>query len=172
MTRWNAGTVGQFTTDAALVVQTWDAWMASATGIEEPAACGQRLDALYPELLDRGLLGRIARVAEGRGVDVLAPALHKYLLPCAPLDPTSRFTHMRQHVTISPLLLPDGPAGVLITSKAVTARSGISAQSGREFSSYRTSYSAFSRIHDRSTNSASARSAGSNSGLISRNRIE
>ena len=35
--------VGVFTTDTALVVQSWDAWMAEVTGLSESAACGQRI---------------------------------------------------------------------------------------------------------------------------------
>ena len=108
--------VGVFTTDRALVVQSWDPWVAEATGIPETAACGEHIARLYPELTERGLLSRLRRVADGVGVDVLAPALHKYLLPCAPRDRTSRFERMRQHVTIAPLRDRDDIAGVIVTS--------------------------------------------------------
>lgn len=114
--------VGVFTTDRALVVQSWDPWMAAATGISESAACGQPLAQLYPDLASRGLLARLRRVADGLGVDVLAPALHKYLLPCPPRDRTSRFERMRQHVTLAPLRNHDGVAGVVVTIEDVTER--------------------------------------------------
>ncbi|MDB4874957.1 MAG: fold-4 domain protein [Gemmatimonadetes bacterium] len=114
--------VGVFTTDRALVVQSWDAWIAQATGIPESAAAGQPLSHLYPELAERGLLARLRRVAEGSGVDVLAPAFHKYLLPCPPRDRTSRFERMRQHVTMAPLRNHDGVAGVIVTIEDVTER--------------------------------------------------
>lgn len=112
-----------FTTDRALVVQTWDAWMADATGVPESAACGEPLVRLYPELASRGLLARLRRVAEGSGVDVLAPALHKYLIPCAPRDRTSRFERMRQHITVAPLRDRDESVdGIVVTIEDVTDR--------------------------------------------------
>ena len=115
--------VGVFTTDRTLVVQTWDAWMVEATGIPETAACGEPLLRLYPELASRGLLARLRRVATGNGVEVLAPALHKYLIPCAPRDRSSRFERMRQHVTVAPLHgLDDTTDGIVVTIEDVTDR--------------------------------------------------
>jgi HEAT repeat protein len=114
--------VGVFTTDRSLVVQSWDPWIADATGIPESAAYGQSIAHLFPELAERGHLARLRRVADGIGVEVLAPALHKYFLPCVPRDRTSRFERMRQHVTIAPLADRDGIAGVVVTIEDVTAR--------------------------------------------------
>ena len=51
--------------------------MAEATGVPESVAYGQPLAKLYPDLASRGLLARLRRVAEGSGVEVLAPAFHK-----------------------------------------------------------------------------------------------
>jgi HEAT repeat protein len=96
--------------------------MVEATGITESSAAGQPLARLYPELAERGLLARLRRVAEGHGVDVLAPALHRYLLPCAPRSRDSRFEHMRQHVTFAPIRDADGVAGVTVTIEDVTER--------------------------------------------------
>ena len=115
-------TSGAFTLDRNLVVQTWDAWMESATGIPETVALGSRLDALYPELTERGLLERLRRVADGGGVDVLAPALHRYLLPCPPRDRESRFERMRQRVTMSSVRSGDATAGVRVVIEDVTPR--------------------------------------------------
>lgn len=114
--------VGVFTTDVDLVVQSWDTWMADATGLSESAACGEPLTRLVPDIAQRGLLSRLRRVADGAGVEVLAPAFHKYLIPCPPRDPTSRFERMRQHVTIAPLRDRDGIAGLIVTIEDVTAR--------------------------------------------------
>lgn len=114
--------VGVFTTDRALVVQSWDPWIAEATGIGEAAAVGQALSRLYPDLAVRGLLTRLRRVADGAGVEVLAPAFHKYLLPCPPRDPSSRFERMRQHVTIAPLRSGTVVEGVVVTIEDVTER--------------------------------------------------
>lgn len=113
--------VGVFTTDTSLVVQSWDSWMAQATGLPEIAACGQPLAALFPELATRGLLGRLRRVAEGAGVEVLAPAFHKHLIPCPPREPTSRLEHMRQHVTIAPMRDRATIVGIVVTIEDVTA---------------------------------------------------
>jgi HEAT repeat protein len=114
--------VGVFTTDRALVVQSWDPWIAEATGIPESAAVGQALSRLYPDLGSRGLLARLRRVADGAGVEVLAPAFHKYLLPCVPRDPSSRFERMRQHVTIAPVRSGDVVEGIVVTIEDVTER--------------------------------------------------
>ena len=113
---------GAFTLDRDLVVQMWDAWMESATGIPETVALGSRLDALYPELTERGLLARLRRVADGGGVDVLAPALHRYLLPCPPRDRESRFERMRQRVTMSSVRSGEATAGVRVVIEDVTPR--------------------------------------------------
>jgi HEAT repeat protein len=113
--------VGTFTTDTALVVQSWDSWMAEVTGLPEFAACGHPLVNLFPELANRGMLGRLRRVADGAGVEVLAPAFHKYLIPCAPREATSRLERMRQHVTIAPLRDRSGVVGVVVTIEDVTA---------------------------------------------------
>jgi HEAT repeat protein len=121
-------TSGAFTLDRDLVVQTWDAWMESVTGIPESAAIGSRLDALYPELTERGLLQRLRSVSEGGGVDVLAPALHRYLLPCAPRDRDSRFERMRQRVTMSSVRSGESAAGVRVVIEDVTPRFDRSAQ--------------------------------------------
>ena len=95
--------------------------MASATGVPEFVACGQSLATLFPELTERGLLARLRRVADGAGVEVLAPAFHKYFIPCRPREQTSRLEHMRQHVTIAPLRDRGTIAGVVVTIEDVTA---------------------------------------------------
>ena len=95
--------------------------MAAATGIPEFVASGQSLASLFPELAERGMLARLRRVAEGAGVEVLAPAFHKYFIPCRPREQTSRLEHMRQHVTIAPLRDRGAIAGVVVTIEDVTA---------------------------------------------------
>jgi HEAT repeat protein len=96
--------------------------MAEATGVPESAAVGEGLSRLYPDLATRGLLARLRRVADGAGVEVLAPAFHKYLLPCVPRDRSSRFERMRQHVTIAPLRSGDVVEGIVVTIEDVTER--------------------------------------------------
>lgn len=114
--------VGVFTTDRALVVQTWDPWIAHATGIAESTACGVPIAELFPELLERGLLARLRKVADEGVVELLAPAFHKYLIPCTPLDTASPFQRMRQHVTLAPLRTGTSIDGVVVTIEDVTPR--------------------------------------------------
>ena len=114
--------VGVFTTDRALVVQTWDPWIANATGIAESTACGVPIAELFPELLERGLLTRLRKVADEGVVELLAPAFHKYLIPCTPIDRTSPFSRMRQHVTLAPLRTGTNIDGVVVTIEDVTPR--------------------------------------------------
>jgi HEAT repeat protein len=115
--------IGVFTTDSHLVIRVWDAGLARLTDISEESASGQELIALLPDLEKRGLLKRFQRsLAEGV-VEVLAPAFHHYLIPCAPLTPARHFDKMQQRVTIAPLR--DGNefiAGLLVTVEDVTER--------------------------------------------------
>jgi HEAT repeat protein len=111
-----------FTTDANLVVRSWDAWLERATGLSAEAACGQPLTALIPDLESRGLLLRFQRVLEQGVVETLAPAFHHYLIPCPPLAPSKYFDRMQQRVTIAPLRDFDSIAGTVVTIEDVTAR--------------------------------------------------
>src|SRR5687768_1142243 len=93
---------GVLTTDRELVVRSWDAWLAEATGIAAEVALGRALGSLFPEVEERGLLRRLRRVADEGTVEMLAPAFHRYLIPCAPREPAAHFTRMQQFVTLSP----------------------------------------------------------------------
>src|SRR5918998_3627457 len=95
--------IGVFTTDVHLIIQVWDATLARLTGIREESASGQALTALLPDLEQRGLLKRFQRSLNEGVVEVLAPAFHQYLIPCAPITPTKHFDTMQQRVTIAPL---------------------------------------------------------------------
>jgi HEAT repeat protein len=114
--------VGIFTTDAALIIQVWDATLARLTGISEDAAAGQALTAVVPDLEQRGLLKRLQRSLSEGVVQVLATAFHHYLIPCAPLNPASQFDKMQQRVTIAPLRDGESIAGLLVTIEDVTER--------------------------------------------------
>ncbi|AHG93449.1 PAS fold-4 domain protein (plasmid) [Gemmatirosa kalamazoonensis] len=116
------GSVGVFTTDLALVVRSWDAWLAAATGVDESEAYGRPLAELFPDLDARGHLARLRRVADSGVVQVLAPAFHEYLLACPPRTASARFARMQQHVTIAPLRDGETIVGVTVTVEDVTAR--------------------------------------------------
>ncbi len=114
--------VGVFTTDKHLVIQVWDATLARLTGISETTALGQALTALLPDLEKRGLLKRFQRSLNDGVVEVLAPAFHHYLIPCAPAPPAKHFDKMQQRVTIAPLRDDDAIAGLIVTVEDVTVR--------------------------------------------------
>src|SRR5688572_29310732 len=114
--------VGVFTTDADLIIQVWDATLARLTGISEDFASGQPLTALLPDLEQRGLLKRFQRSLNEGVVEVLAPAFHHYLVPCAPVKPAKHFEKMQQRVTIAPLRDDDSIAGLIVTIEDVTDR--------------------------------------------------
>lgn len=115
-------TSGTLTTDLALIVRTWDPWLAEVTGIPEADACGHALGELYPELATRGLLARLERVASSGIVEVLAPAFHGWVIPCAPREPSAHFTRMQQHVTLAPVVADGAVVGVSVTIEDVTRR--------------------------------------------------
>jgi PAS domain-containing protein len=112
-------TLGLFTTDAALVVQSWDGWMARATGIPAGEACGRPLATLVPDFEARGFRARFRRVLEEGVVEVLSPIFHRPLVPC---PPSACFDRMQQHVTLAPLRHETRIVGVLVTVEDVTAR--------------------------------------------------
>ncbi|MCP4536594.1 MAG: HEAT repeat domain-containing protein [Chloroflexi bacterium] len=117
-------TVGMFTTDADLVVRSWDDWLVHVTGILTETARGQPLTSLVPDLEKRRLLARFQRVVQDGVVEVLAPAFHHYLIECSPQETSKYFDSMQQHVTIAPLREDDQDriVGVLVTVQDVTAR--------------------------------------------------
>lgn len=114
--------IGVFTTDASLVIQIWDAALARLTGIPADAACGRALGELLPDLEERRLLTRFRRVLEEGVVEVLAPAFHRYLIPCPPAIASAHFERMQQRVTIAPLNQEGRIAGALVTVEDVTPR--------------------------------------------------
>lgn len=100
----------------------WDDLLAQATGITREEARGRALSALFPDIEERGLLARLERVLAEGVIEVLAPAFHRYLIPCAPLAPSKYFKRMQQRVTISPLREEEHIRGLLIAIEDVTAR--------------------------------------------------
>jgi HEAT repeat protein len=114
--------IGIFTTDERLVVRAWDAWLANATGIASAQAVDRPLTELIPDLDARGILATLRGVLARGTVEVLAPALHHYLIACAPSTAVPGFTQMQQHVTIGPLRAEGRIVGTLVTVEDVTNR--------------------------------------------------
>jgi HEAT repeat protein len=115
--------LGLFTTDVHLVIQVWDAGLARLTGISEESASGRALTALLPDLEKRGLLKCFQRSLNDGVVEVLAPAFHHYLIPCAPVTLSKHFDKMQQRVTIAPLRDDyQSIGGLIVTVEDVTER--------------------------------------------------
>ena len=114
--------VGTFTTDASLIVRSWDDTLARISGIGADQAVGRPLAEVVPSLVTRGLLARFHEVVETGTVHVFSPALHQYLLSCAPSSPSRHFDRMQQRVTIAPLRDADRTAGVMVAIEDVTSR--------------------------------------------------
>ena len=71
---------GIFTTDADLVVRSWNPWLEAQTGISAKEAIGTPLLDLYPSLKDRELDGYYRNALEGEA-HVLSERFHRHLLP-------------------------------------------------------------------------------------------
>jgi PAS domain S-box-containing protein len=82
--RWvdQHATDGVVTTDANLLVCSWNQWMASTTGLAPEDVIGHSLLEVFPSLADRGLDRRYAEALQG-GVQVLSQRLHRFVFPTA-----------------------------------------------------------------------------------------
>ncbi len=114
--------IGVFTTDLDLVVRSWDPALEFMTGIAAAEACGRRLEELVPDLAERISPELFREPLVSGSAQVLAPALHKYLIPCAPIQPSTEFDRMQQRVVIGALRNDDGALGLVVTVEDVTAR--------------------------------------------------
>jgi PAS domain S-box-containing protein len=82
MMRWlnEHSSDGVVTTDTHLIVQSWNTWMATATGVPAAEIIGRSLLEAFPSLKDRGLDDRYADALGGR-VQVLSQRLHRFIFP-------------------------------------------------------------------------------------------
>jgi PAS domain S-box-containing protein len=108
--------VGIFTTDAALVIQSWNAWLTRTTGIQPHDAIGRMLVDIYPEIRTRGLDRCYERALQGEP-SVLSYSLHKYLFK---LD--WHGADMGQNCVIAPLVADDAPIGTVTVIENVSDR--------------------------------------------------
>ena len=83
-----ASVFGVFTTDAELRIKVWDNALVRFTGVAADEARGQKIQALFPEMVTRGLIEKLENVLSKGTVEVLAPAFHRYLIPCPPQQPS------------------------------------------------------------------------------------
>ena len=114
--------IGILTTDDRLVITSWDAALASMTGIAAPGAIGRALGEVVPDLEARGLLAAVRGTLVTGAPAVLAPAFHKYFIPAPPAVPSSRYDKMQQRVAIAALMEQDRAIGLILTIEDVTER--------------------------------------------------
>jgi HEAT repeat protein len=114
--------IGILTTDAALVVRSWDGVLERMTGVPASAACGRPLRELAPEADARGVIPLLADTLLSGAVTVLAPAIHHFLIACAPAHPSDEFDVMQQRVIATPLTNDAAVVGLAISIEDVTER--------------------------------------------------
>ena len=114
--------IGILTTDTGLVVKTWDPSLEAMTGISADSARGQRLEDVVPTLKHRALIELIREPLVSGSAQVLAPAIHKFLIPCAPLTPSDEFDQMQQRVVVGALRDDEHTVGLVISVEDVTER--------------------------------------------------
>ena len=117
-----SGELGVVTIDRAGTIQSWNDWLACATGLAERDVRGRALLSLIvPARADsaRVFLEEVLSTGTSR---VLAPAFHHCLIACPPLQPSTHFTEMQQFVTIAPLLSGTSIVGAMLTIEDVTPR--------------------------------------------------
>src|SRR6266850_2918214 len=105
-----------------LVVRTWDAWLEHVTSRTAREVLGKPLTEIFPEIQSRGLIAALRRVLEHGAVELLAPALHEYLIACPPGAGARKFRLMQQIVVIAPLREGQKITGLVATIEDVTSR--------------------------------------------------
>ena len=112
---------GVFTTDHALVIQSWNRWLEVNTGVTTAQAVGQPLFRVVPTLVERGFdqYYRDAIAGESR---ILSERLHKYLLPARRSVQLGGTTDMAQSARIAPLVADGAVIGTITVIDDVTER--------------------------------------------------
>lgn len=111
---------GILSTDARLILRSWNHWLETHSGIAAEDIIGRPLLEAFPELAERKLDEHFRRALQGE-VSVLSTALHRYLLPLPAVGRESGRERMLQTVRIAPLPLAGG-AGTITFIEDVTQR--------------------------------------------------
>ena len=93
---------GCFVTDVQLRVVLWNRWMELHSGRSASEVLGRSLLDLYPDVGDREIKEYYQSALEGR-VNILAHALHRYIIALPPTNSDLGFAHMPQSGRIGPL---------------------------------------------------------------------
>lgn len=124
-----------FTTDANLIVRSWDERLASVTGLTADKVRGQSLTKLAPDLKSRGILTYFQRVLTQGAIEQLEPASCPYLIACKPFKPSPYFEQMQQRVTIAPLRDNGRIVGTVVTIEDITAQLDLSRELAEQLAS-------------------------------------
>src|SRR5580765_8080887 len=114
--------IGILTTDTDLVVKSWDAGLQLMTGMPADRALGRRIEEIIPDLAARVPYSLLREPLVSGSAQVLAPALHKFLIPCPPLEPSDEFDRMQQRVVVGALRDEERAVGLVVSIEDVTAR--------------------------------------------------
>jgi PAS domain S-box-containing protein len=121
MLRWftELAQQGVFTTDAQLVVQSWNPWLESNTGHPAAAVVGRPLFESFPDLLPRGFEAYY-RAALGGEIKVLAQTFHRHIIPVH--ESKTGVSAVRQSGRIAPLEWAGTIIGTVTVIEDVTER--------------------------------------------------
>ena len=118
----DAAGVGVLTTDRQLRVRSWNPWLAAATARDEAQVLGRALEELTGGPTSAWYHDLFVEVIESGTPRVLAPAFHRFLIPCPPQEPSAHFDRMQQRVTVAPLRHDATVVGLIVTVEDVTWR--------------------------------------------------
>ena len=116
----NVTSIGIFTTDANLIIRSWDDWLAKLTNLPTELAEATALGELLPNLETSGILTYFERVLQNSLVETLPWAVHPYLFKCRASGFSPHYEWMQQRVTIAPLREGNTISGVVVTIEDIT----------------------------------------------------
>jgi signal transduction histidine kinase len=125
---------GIFTTDADLVIRSWNHWLQRNTNRQAADVVGHHLFSVYPELVSGGL-DRYYTAALGGEVGILAHSLHRHVLPIpGRAESSGGPALMPQSGRIAPLIHEGRIVGTITTIDDVSERVTREAEMRRQIS--------------------------------------
>ncbi len=112
---------GVVTLDESFKIRSWNRWMEQHSGRPVEDVAGKSLVALYPDLIERNLVGHIERALQGES-SVLSTTLHHYLLPLPSSFRETDDAQMLQTARIAPLFSNGKVCGIVLVIEDVTER--------------------------------------------------
>jgi signal transduction histidine kinase/CheY-like chemotaxis protein len=112
---------GIFTTDARLVVTSWNRWLERQSGRPSPEVVGRALFDVYPDLTERGLDQHYVDALNGQSY-LASHLLHGHLLPMPARVGFETFETMPQGARIAPLVDDGAVVGTITVIDDVSER--------------------------------------------------